>query len=393
MIDELFYQKVKKMLEEIGDVSDAISRLIDKEAYDAMTYTSKERYVLEIANQYREAKARYEKELIEERNRIFEEEKRKEKETKKRQELEKENRKEELRKRREARKNNQTIDSFDAKETSDTLNLSSFADEIERLEKEKIANIGNDIVRNPVKDQLHNEKALAQERATLDSLFSIVDSIIFLDVETTGLDSANDRLIEIAAVKTVQENGKVRIAQDLDYLIKLPDGMQLREEIIEKTGITNEDLINKGESPKYVLNQFISMFKGERTMLVAYNAQFDCSFIYWALLREGLSDALKGVKLLDAFTIYKDRKPYPHKLSDAIISYDLTSLVANSHRAMDDTLALFEVVRSMSLEYDDLAQYINLFGYNPKYGVNGARIQSVRYAPQPYNNWKKLYEE
>ena len=43
-------------------------------------------------------------------------------------------------------------------------------------------------------------------------------------------------------------------------------------------------------------------------------------------------------------------------------------------------------------EKDDLLKYVNLFGYNPKYGIEGKAIGSVTYKPQPYNPRKPLYE-
>ena len=64
----------------------------------------------------------------------------------------------------------------------------------------------------------------------------------------------------------------------------------------------------------------------------------------------------------------------------------------NSHRAIDDVRATVEVLRAMTEERDDLAQYINLFGYSPKYGVSGPRISSVRYLPQGYEPTSPLYE-
>jgi DNA polymerase-3 subunit epsilon len=45
----------------------------------------------------------------------------------------------------------------------------------------------------------------------------------------------------------------------------------------------------------------------------------------------------------------------------------------------------------MELECADLEKYVNLFGYNPKYGISGNKISSVRYLPQDYNTAKKLY--
>lgn len=60
--DEEFYQKVKAMLLEYGEVSDAIGRLIDKEVYNQMNYEQKQRYTLEISNKYVVALERFKKE-------------------------------------------------------------------------------------------------------------------------------------------------------------------------------------------------------------------------------------------------------------------------------------------------------------------------------------------
>ena len=84
-------------------------------------------------------------------------------------------------------------------------------------------------------------------------------------------------------------------------------------------------------------------------------------------------------------SVYKDRRAYPHKLANAIIAYDLAGKVQNSHRAIDDVLALFEVLKAMDDEREDLGSYVNLFGYNPKYGVSGRRIVGVRYEPQSFS--------
>ena len=67
--------------------------------------------------------------------------------------------------------------------------------------------------------------------------------------------------------------------------------------------------------------------------------------------------------------------------------------MVNSHRAVDDVLATLAVMEEMDRERDDLLSYVNLFGYNPKYGVEGKPIGSVRYKPQPYDPVKPLYWE
>ena len=64
--------------------------------------------------------------------------------------------------------------------------------------------------------------------------------------------------------------------------------------------------------------------------------------------------------MLDAMTVYKDRREYPHKLKNAIEAYGLSG--ENTHRAVDDAAATVELLWAMAEECDDLHRYINLFG-------------------------------
>ena len=63
-----------------------------------------------------------------------------------------------------------------------------------------------------------------------------------------------------------------------------------------------------------------------------------------------------------------------------------TLRIADS-RAIDDVAALFEVCKAMDAERSDLLSYVNVFGYNPKYGVSGKRIEKVAYWPQNFNKY------
>ena len=161
--------------------------------------------------------------------------------------------------------------------------------------------------------------------SNLTALLNKYKALVIFDTETSGLDFDKDQIIELAALR------------------------------VERTASGG--------------------------LRIAHNAQFDACFL------RGL---LRGAKVgridwLDSLTVYKDRRPYPHKLANAILAYELEDKVQNSHRAIDDVLALFEVLKAMDDERDDLAAYVNLFGYNPKYGVSGRRIVGVRYEPQGFN--------
>lgn len=57
-----FYLKVKKILDEEGEISNAISRLTDKEVYKNLSYDEQQRYNLELSERYLRAVERYKKE-------------------------------------------------------------------------------------------------------------------------------------------------------------------------------------------------------------------------------------------------------------------------------------------------------------------------------------------
>jgi DNA polymerase-3 subunit epsilon len=139
-----------------------------------------------------------------------------------------------------------------------------------------------------------------------------------------------------------------------------------------------------------VCSKLVELLRHPNTLVAAYNAHFDLSFLYYFLKSYDSNHVLRQIKMLDAMTIYKDRRDYPHKLSDAVSVYEL--VYQSSHRAIDDAKATFAILVAMDLERDDLVKYVNLFGFNPKYGVSGSRIASVTYLPQGFDRRRRLYE-
>ena len=224
----------------------------------------------------------------------------------------------------------------------------------------------------------------------LEKLFARYDRLVFFDTETTGLQFARDEIIEFAAVVMELRDGKATVIQEYDELIALSPGGFVPPKIQELTGISTADLRERGLPKTRVARDVGEMIKGN-TLLLAYNAHFDLSFLYYFLLRDGDPMVLKGKDKLDLLTVYKDRHAYPHKLCSAIEVYNLSDRFVNSHRAVDDVLATAAVALEMEAEQDDLDRYINLFGYNPKYGLDGKKISTVTYKPQPYNPVKPLY--
>ena len=223
-----------------------------------------------------------------------------------------------------------------------------------------------------------------------ETLFHKYDRLVLFDTETTGLLFSRDEIIEFAAVVVENRAGVPTVIEQYDELITLSPGGFVPPKIQELTGISTQDIRERGLPKARVAQDIARMFKGN-TLLLAYNAHFDLSFLYYFLLRHGDPMILKGKDKLDLLTVYKDRRPYPHKLCNAIEAYGLTGKVVNSHRAVDDCVATVAVMEEMEKEKADLNCYVNLFGYNPKFGIDGKPIGSVTYKPQPYNSTKPLY--
>ena len=238
----------------------------------------------------------------------------------------------------------------------------------------------------------------------MSDLYEFLDygAIVLLDTETTGLDVQKCRIIELAALRLEwnDQGMKMGITERYDNFIKLPEGQTIPEKITDITGITNNMLID-GISEEQAVFDFLHIIREKRepnnywqrnkgkskpTLLVAHNAQFDLLFIKETLARYGVDDLLLNADVLDTLTVYKDRSPYPHKLSDAISEYGLDDKVQNTHRAIDDALALYEVFKALDEERTDLFTYINVFGYNPKYGISGEKLPGIIYCAQPYTD-------
>lgn len=60
--NESFYRKVKKILDETGETSDILDRLIDKKQFENLSYEGKQKYLLGLSEKYRAALARYKRE-------------------------------------------------------------------------------------------------------------------------------------------------------------------------------------------------------------------------------------------------------------------------------------------------------------------------------------------
>ena len=221
-----------------------------------------------------------------------------------------------------------------------------------------------------------------------DTLEARVQTVVVFDVETTGLNCAKNEIIEFGAVKAALSDLSAEREQS-DFLIRLPEGVPLPADITRLTGITEDALQAEGISQADACERIVRFLDADNLLLAAYNAQFDLCFLYYFLKRFGKEDILRRIAFLDILTVYRDRRAFPHKLSDAVAAYRVKT--ANTHRAIDDARAALELLHLMEQEENDLHHYVNLFGFHPKYGVSGPKISTITYRAQSLDASGRLY--
>ena len=126
-----------------------------------------------------------------------------------------------------------------------------------------------------------------------ETLFAKYDRLVLFDTETTGLQYNRDEIIEFAAVVVECPGGVPTIVREYDELISLSPGGFVPPKIEQLTGISTQDLREKG-LPKTRVARDIAEMIGGNSLLIAYNAHFDLSFLYYFLLRHGDPMVLKG---------------------------------------------------------------------------------------------------
>ncbi len=208
--------------------------------------------------------------------------------------------------------------------------------------------------------------------------------ILLFDFETTGLYPDKEQIIEIGAILMEKQNGVYVEIESFDQLI-LSD-KPLSPKIIEITHITDEMLLRDGIEQEIACQKFMAMLD-MNPLLIAYNIQFDLSFLHFFIRKYYDQNYVIKNDILDVMAIYKDRHRYPHRLDQAVDTYQAD--VKNTHRAIDDIRATFDVLKKMHDENPNIKKYVNVIGYNKKYGVNGIRLPHVRYVAQ-YGGQKEI---
>lgn len=220
----------------------------------------------------------------------------------------------------------------------------------------------------------------------LFNVFTRYKNIVVFDVETTGLDPINDNIIQFACERYSLINSDVKMIDNNDIFIKLPDGKYISKSVESLTNISNETLNSKGISIDKAKQIIKDIFKPTgKTLFVAYNAHFDINFIEKFL--ETDKTLLYNLDFYDPYVAFSDitywnvgyGKPehFENRKLETVIKM-LNLNAKNSHNAHDDCHALFEIMKKFEecgmSEY--IIKYINYL-YEPD--IKSLKLPQINY--------------
>lgn len=192
-------------------------------------------------------------------------------------------------------------------------------------------------------------KQMLEKQIQASTLFTDGMNICFLDLETTGLDKNNNKIIEIAlkGVKIDQSNGSILSFYD-EYQSFQDPSESISEEITRFTGITN-DMVKGHEIDWEYVNAIIE----NSDLLIAHNARFDRGFLdkYLPLSKEKIwACSIEDITWLERGFVKQNLE---------LLSV-WHGFYFDSHRAMNDVDALIYLLTHPSYKNDKpISELIN----------------------------------
>ena len=173
--------------------------------------------------------------------------------------------------------------------------------------------------------------------------------IVFFDLETTGVQIAKDRIVEISILKVFPDKNKESKTWLVNPTIPIP------EEITAIHGISDEK-VAKEPTFKELASEIAELI--HNCDLGGYNSnKFDIPLLAEEFLRAEVNFDMKNRKTIDVQNIF-------HKMEKrtlvAAYKFYCDKDLTDAHSAEADTTATYEVLLSQLDKYDELENDVNL---------------------------------
>jgi DNA polymerase-3 subunit epsilon len=171
--------------------------------------------------------------------------------------------------------------------------------------------------------------------------------LVFFDLETTGIDVAIDRIVEISYLKIFPNETEESKTIRINPTVPIPP------KVTAIHGITDEDV---RDAPTFaqIANQLVKVFEG--CDFAGYNSnKFDIPLLAEEFLRAGVEIDLKKRKFIDIQVIFYKKE---QRTLSAAYKFYCDKDLSEAHSARGDTLATYEILKAQLERYPDLPNNI-----------------------------------
>ena len=208
----------------------------------------------------------------------------------------------------------------------------------------------------------------------------LLEDVVVFDLETTGFNPRDNRIIEVGAVKI--QNGD--IVDRFSCFVNPETGIEPK--ITELTGITNA-MVRDAEKIETVLPRFLEFCAG--AVLVAHNAQFDIGFV------RANADRLSvpfSPTYIDTVEMSRGALPNLQKHKLNIVAKELGISLEGHHRAVNDAEATAQIYMKLA----SALEIRTVDGLNDAYNENNTfkdkKYNHAVILAKDYTGLKNLYE-
>jgi DNA polymerase-3 subunit epsilon len=177
---------------------------------------------------------------------------------------------------------------------------------------------------------------------------NLTKPIVFFDLETTGVNIATDRIVEISILKVFPNGNK----ESKTWLVN-PE-MEIPKESSEIHGITNEQVVTE-PTFKELANKVNEMVAG--CDLAGFNSnRFDIPLLAEELMRAGIDFDMKNRKAIDVQVIFHKKE---QRTLGAGYQFYCGKELEGAHGAEADTNATYEILLAQLDKYPDLENSVD----------------------------------
>ncbi len=182
--------------------------------------------------------------------------------------------------------------------------------------------------------------------------------IVFFDLETTGINIANDRIVEISILKVFPNGNKESKTWLVNPEIEIP------AEVVAIHGISNEKVVTE-PTFKELAEQVNNLIAG--CDLAGFNSnRFDIPLLAEEMLRAGIDFDMKNRVAVDVQVIFHKKE---QRTLSAAYKFYCDKNLENAHSAEADTNATYEILKSQLDRYEDIEndiKYLSEFSSHKK---------------------------